>query len=61
MPVAFDIVQAVGKFAWPSSLPYPGSCGPFLAGKAQLLLLYLPSEGPSPTYNKIIDCGIECM
>ena len=59
MPMAFDIVQVVGKTASLRSLPYPASCGPFLAGKARLLLLYLPSEGPSPTYKGTIYCGIE--
>ena len=59
MPVAFDTVQAAGRTVWPHSLPYPATCGPFLAGKAQLLLLYHSSVEPSPTCRRITDCGIE--
>ena len=58
MPVAFDIVRAAGRTVWPRSLPYPVTCGPFLAGKAQLLLLYHPSVGLSPTCRRTTDCGI---
>ena len=57
--MAFDIVRAADRTVWLHSLPYPATCGPFLAGKVQLLLIYHPSVGLFLTYRKTIDCGIE--
>ena len=51
--MAFDIVQVVGKTVWLRSLPCPNSCDPFLADKALPLLLYHPSEVPSPTCREL--------
>ena len=57
--MACDTVQAADRTVWLHSLPCLMTCGPFLAGTAQLLLLYHPSVGPSPTYRITTDCGNE--